>query len=265
MKTSIGDLFHLLRGYRRAKREGRTAEYLSAARENARIQQIMMRPMTHNATNGSAEIGWGTAMLCFALSSYASVIFPNSSWRGGIGFLFLLAACLAMPLSLWAIKRYVTWPRTGYVAFQRNAGFWLIILVSGVLAAVISVAMVHLLKPEMNHQIAQTVQSQMSHSAPAAPGTLTPIARIILIALGPINAFLYLMMNAVSIKEHRWKWPLSVLLALGPLAFALWVPGDYIQVSRPATLFIGLVCFISGIVTLVLFLRRHPATPAEAE
>jgi hypothetical protein len=265
MKTSFGDLFRFFRAYRRAKREGRLAEYLSGARENARIQQIMMRPMTHEATNGSGEIGWGTAMLCFAFSSYASVVLPNSSWRGGIGFLFLLAACLAMPVSQWAIKRYVTWPRTGYVAIQRSAAFWLTIVVSGVIAAVGSVAMVHILKPEMKHYIAQSVQSQIYHSPPATPGTLTPTTRIILIALGPMNALLYLMMNAISIKEHRWKWPLAVLLALGPLAFALWVPGDYIQVSRPATLFVGLVCFISGIVTLVSFLRHHPATPAEAE
>jgi hypothetical protein len=264
MKTSFGDLFRYFRAYRRAKREGRIAEYLNASGETARIQKIMMRPMAHDTTNGSTEIGWGTAMLCFALSGYASLVIPHSMWGAGIGFLFLLAACLAMPISQWAIKRYVTWPRTGYVAFQRNAAFWLVILVSGVLAAVISVATVHLLKPEMKHQIDRTLQSQMSHSAPVAPGTLTPITRILLIAMGPVNALLYLMMNAVSIREHRWKWPLLVLLALGPAAFALWVPGDYIEVSRPATLFVGLVCLSSGIITLVSFLRHHPATTAEA-
>ncbi len=265
MKNSIRELFRLFRSLRRAQREGRVVEFAKAAGENARIQQIMMRPMTHDVTNGSGEIGLGSALLCFALSSYTASLLPNWAWRGAIGMLFLVGACLAMPVSRWAIKRYVTWPRTGYVAFQRSGAFWVSMVVTAVVAVVISVALVHLMRPEMTNAVKAQVQAQWQPSAPAEPGTLSPMAKVLLLGLGPLYALLYLMLNAVSIREHRWKWLLVVLLVLGSLAIGWWVPGNYFERSRPLILFLGLVCFISGGVTLISFLRHHPVPPVEAE
>ncbi len=80
-----------------------------------------------------------------------------------------------------------------------------------------------------------------------------------------MNAILYLMMNAVSIREHRWKWLLLVLLALGPLGICFFVPGNYLEVSRPVMLFVGLVCLVSGGATLISFLRHTRAPAREAE
>jgi hypothetical protein len=254
-------IIRLIQTIERAKREGRTDELLRAAKENAQIQKIMMRPMKYETVNGAGEIGWGTAMLCFALSSYTSVVLPKSTWRSGIGWLLMLCACLAMPLCRWTIKKYVTWPRTGYVAFRRDRNFWIARVVTIVVAVGVSIGLLHLMRPEITH----LAQSPMGHSSATSPGTLSLTAKIILVGMGPMNAILYLMMNAVSIREHRWKWLLLVLLALGPLGICFFVPGNYIEVSRPVMLFLGLVCLSSGGATLISFLRhtQPPAPKAE--
>src|ERR1035438_7381662 len=114
MKNPIAQYIQFVRNIERAKREGRTGELLKAARETAELQKIMMRPRQYTVINGTGEIGWGTAWLCFALSSYASVVLPASPWRGHVGMFFLLCACLAMPVCLWASKKFVIQPRIGY-------------------------------------------------------------------------------------------------------------------------------------------------------
>lgn len=263
MKNPIMEYIRLVKTIERAKREGRTDELLRAAKENAQIQKIMMRPRRYETINGAGEIGWGMFMLCMALASYSSVVLPNSMWRwrAGIGGLMMVCGCLAMPFSLWASKKYVTQPRVGYVAFRRDKSRWVGMIVGMVVAAGISIGLVFLMRPEITH----LAQSQMHRSGATSPGTMSRPLKIILAGYGPLNALLYLMMNAVSIKEHRWKWLLLILILLGPVGICYFVPGNFITVSRPVMLFLGLVCFSSGAVTLFSFLRHHqpPAPGAE--
>lgn len=261
MKNPIREFLQLVKTIERAKREGRTDALLSAAKQQAEIQKIMMRPLRHETVNGSGEIGWGTAMLCFALSSYSTVILSKSAWQTGITWLLMLGACLAMPVCRWLIKKYVTWPRTGYLAVRRDGKSWVAMVVGMVIAAVGSIGLVLLLKPEISH----AAQAQMHHSNASSPGTMGHAARIILIGLGPSNAILYLMFNAVSIREHRWKWLLFVLIALGPLGICWLVPGGYVEVSRPVMLFLGLVWLFSGGVTLISFIRHTQRPVLETE
>ena len=51
MKNPIRDYIQLVRTIERAKRQGRTDELLRAAKENAQIQKIMMRPMKYETAN----------------------------------------------------------------------------------------------------------------------------------------------------------------------------------------------------------------------
>jgi len=60
-------------------------------------------------------------------------------------------------------------------------------------------------------------------------------------------------------REHRWKWLVLLFLALGLLAIGLSDPGNLIGVSRPVMLFVGSVWVVSGLATLVSYLRHtHP-------
>lgn len=276
------EYIRLVKAINRAKREGSTDELLQTLKKKRQIQKIkreqiqkknneiqktMMRPRRYETINGAVEIGCGMFLLCLALSSYIS----SSGawmwrWRTGISCLLFVFAMCAMPLCRWAIKKYVTWPRIGYVAFRRDKTFWIVMVVTVVVAFGVSIGLTRLMRPEMIH----LAQSQMRHSGAISPdvtnpGTLIFNSKIILAGMGPIYAILYLMMNAVSFKEHRWKWLLLVFIALGPLAICHFVPGNFIEVSRPVMLFLGLVCLISGVATLFSFLRQHQPPAPEAE
>ena len=254
-------LIRLIKTIERAKREGRTHELLQTLKEQDQIQKTMLRTRRYETINGAGEIGWGAALLCFALSSYTYIVLPYSMWRTGIGVLLLVGAVCAMPLCRWAIRKYITWPRTGYVAFRRDGKFWIMMVVTMVVAVGVSNGLSRLMRPEM----IQLAQSQMRHPGVTSPGTLSHTAKIVLAGMGPMNVVLYLMANAVSIREHRWKWLLLVLIALGPLGICFFVPGNYIEVSRPVMLFLGLVWFSSGAATLYSFLRHHQPPAPEAE
>ena len=88
------------------------------------------------------------------------------------------------------------------------------------------------------------------------------------------NAILYLMGNGVAIKQHRWKWLVLVLLLVGPIVAAPAIPYPPIKPELmamlelfppPATLFLGLLWFLSGAATLILFIRHNPLPEAEAQ
>ena len=267
MKNPFAEYIRLGKAIDRARREGRTNEFLRAAKENAEIQKTMMRPMRYETINGSGEIGWGLFCLCMSLSSYIS---SAGTWmwqlRTGISGLLMVFGCVAMPLCRWAIKKYVTQPRTGYVAFHRGKPFWIMMVVTAVVAAGVSLGLTHLMRPE----IIQLAQSQIHHpgataaAAAAAPGTISHADKIMLAVLIVSNAMMYLMINAVSIREHRWKWLLLILIALGPLEICYLAPGNFIGMFRPLGLFLGLVWLFSGAVTLFSFIRHHQPSALEA-
>jgi hypothetical protein len=274
MKNFITESIQFARTIVRAKREGRTDELLRSLKEQdqlrikkrieiQKIQKTMMQPKRYETINGAGEIGWGMFVLCMALASYSSVVLPNSmqKWRGGMGFLFLFCGCLAMPLCRWAIKKFVTEPRVGYVAFRREKTFWITIVTSVVVAVGISIGLTHLMRPEM----IKLAQSQAHNTSATAPVTFSHTDKIMLAVFIVSNTIMYLMMNAFSIKEHRWKWLLLVLITLVPLGIYLFIPGNFYALFRPIGLFLGLVWLASGVVTLFSFIRPYQPPAPDAE
>jgi hypothetical protein len=282
MKNRIVLQFQLWRAARRAVRSGQTDDLRKLVEENPelkerlpvgriepvvkgieesrRLLQISQRPRQYAVTNGMGEIGWGTAMLCFALSSYASTILPASPWRGRVGMFFFVSVCLAMPFCLWASKRLVVQPRIGYVAFRRDKTWWL----GMVVAAGISIALSFWLIPEMIHAASPSAPHAV---AAAAAGHAEPSRgdRLLIAGNGLMGAILYLMFNAVSIREHRWKWLCFILILAMPPVIGHLHPGNFFEMSPPATLFQGSVYLLSGAITLVWFLRLHHLIAPAAE
>jgi len=264
MKNPIAQYIQFVRNIERAKREGRTGELLKAAKENAELQKIMLRPRQYATTNGAGEIGWGTAWLFLALPSYVSAVLPDSPWRGRVGMFFLLCGCVAMPICLWASKKFVIQPRIGYVAFRPEKSRWIGMIIGMVVGMGVSIALSLWLIPEMIH-----VAPSSAHHAAAAtvsmPDTPSRSDKLLIAGSGLMNAILYLMFNAVSIKEHRWKWVCFVLILVMPPIIGHLHPGNYLQMSPPAMLFQGSVYFLSGVITLIWFLRHHQPPAPEAE
>ncbi len=261
MKNPIREYVRLVRTIERAKHEGRTGELLKAARANAEIQKTMMRPRQYATINGAGEIGWGTAMLCFAFSGYAAVILPPSPWRGWLGYFFLALACGAMPVCLWVSGRFIIRSRVGYVVLPRGPSWWVGLAVSVLVAAGISIALSLWLIPEM----LQVAPLPVHHAATVTVHDTPSRSDLILVgAYGPISVILYLMMNAVSVKDHRWKWICALLILAMPVVACL-QPGNYLEMARPVTLCQGLVYLLSGAITLNWFLRQHQPPAADPE
>jgi hypothetical protein len=86
------------------------------------------------------------------------------------------------------------------------------------------------------------------------------------------NAILYLMGNGIAIKQHWWKWLALAIMLIGPIVVASAIPSAAIQPELtpilklfppPVMLFLGLVWFLSGATTLLLFIRHNPLPSAE--
>jgi len=105
------------------------------------------------------------AQLCLRCRAAWCFRVPNSVWGNRLSWLLMFGACLAMPLSRWIIKKFMTWPRTGYVVQRRDKRFWVGIAVAMVIAAVVPV----LLMPHL-------MQSETAQLMP--PGLLRPAGRV---------------------------------------------------------------------------------------
>jgi len=258
MKNSIREFIQIFRAGQRAQREGRADEFIRAAKENEQIQKTMMRPMRYEAIDGAGEIACATMLLGFALSSYMYVLLPRASlWTHVIAWLLFFVGAFGPYCIHKAIKRFITWPRTGYVAYRRDAKSFRIGMVAGAVVAVgISLGLVFLLRSELRHAGAI--------SPGATPASPIGYARKTMLALLVVsNAFLYLMMAAATIRKKPWKWLLLVLIVLGPVEINLLVPGNFIELSRPVMLFLGLVWLLSGGATLYSYLRHSQPPAAE--
>jgi hypothetical protein len=91
----------------------------AAVRELAELQARMLRPAQNVNMDGGFELGWGTAIFVFGLVPYLNALIPKtvfaSPWTSWIAYVPLLGAAFAPYAIPRAIKRFVTWPRTGYV------------------------------------------------------------------------------------------------------------------------------------------------------
>ncbi len=263
MKNPIREFIHIFRAGQRAQREGRADEFIRAAKENEQIQKTMMRPMRYEAIDGAGEIACATMLLGFALSSYTYLLVPEPSlWRNGIAWLLFFGGSFGPYCIHKAIKKYITWPRTGYVAYRRDTKSFRIGMAASVVVAVgISIGLSFLLASELRH--AGAISPGDIRPGAIRPGPAGHSRKIMLALLVASSAVLYLMMAAATMRKKPWKWLVFVLIVLGPLEINLLVPGNFIELSRPVMLFLGLVWLLSGGATLYSYLRHTPPPAPE--
>lgn len=86
----------------------------------AHLQAQMQKPALHANRDGGFELGWGTAILFAGLVPYFNAAMPKSfwisPWTNWMSYLPLLCMAFAPYAIPKLVKRFVTWPRTGYVA-----------------------------------------------------------------------------------------------------------------------------------------------------
>ena len=109
-----------------------------------KIRDYLMRPGRYDNIDGTGEMTLGAMLLGFALLGYLQSILPKSSiWmRGWPSLLFMYVIVVPVMaltyLGVKAIKRYITYPRTGYVAYRpasRSPMMLVVLIASAALAA----------------------------------------------------------------------------------------------------------------------------------
>ena len=210
------------------------------------LRDFMGRPVRYNNIDGTGEMGIGVMMLGFALvgylMSYLRGVVPES-WTGKVdpvGLLVLFGGMGAvLGLIQWgtkAIKKHITWPRTGYVAYRRSAKSRLTIMVA---AAILGFGFTCLMGLARRHDAMSLARMGYLAVMPAA----------------------YAIFVYRFDRECPWKWLVLLFIALGLLAIGIIVPGKIVELVRPVSLFLGLTFLGSGGATLWSYMR-HTQPPA---
>jgi hypothetical protein len=226
--------------------------------------------------DGTAEMFMGLMLLGFGLLGYLHAALPKESrWRTSLfGNLLLMYGTLAVVMALGygvrsIIKRKLTFPRTGYVAghslwhllFARRPagaeavpgvptrkGAWLVLLPIGSLSAAIALGFGCWAVLEQRN-LGETTWSWL-----AGMGQVGYLGFWVV-----LYGFWIWHMG----REHRWKWLVLLLMALGLIVIGLIGRGGFLQRAQPVTVFVGMVWIVSGLITLLMYLRHTHSPVAE--
>jgi len=162
--------------------------------EEVQIQNFVSRPARYANIDGSNELSWGAMCCGFASSDWLHAITPRDSlWhRPWVQMLYVPVMVLLIYFAGRALKRYVTYPRTGFVAYPQTA--------RGRMAPLIAAAL----------------------AAAAALGAAVVVRGGLRMAtlLGAVNLLFYL----VAAQPLRpWKYGFLLLIAAG----TIWIPDAY--------------------------------------
>jgi hypothetical protein len=135
----------------------------------AKLQAQMQRPAQNVNMDGSFELGWGMALLCFSLVPYLDAVLPKSVWTSPwiawVGYLPLICAAFAPYAVPRMIKRFITWPRTGYVANPNDVKLIQLVMLMGFGAALgFSLTLPFVLVSEIRKAISQPGAHSDLHS-----------------------------------------------------------------------------------------------------
>ncbi len=224
------------------------------------IGSLLRRPTSYNNIDGTGELGMGFMSLGFALITWLQLHTPKDSLWNKMYVLFIWVGLMVaiIQFGIKAIKKYITYPRTGFVAYRMHNIIWLAII-----AFVISaLATVGLALAARSHR--DIVVPVFFIGLFFAAGYAFGIARA-----GGVNAL------------FRWKWAVVLAQVIGSLLIALHpedltaalsggssLPAWFSASSAGAFLLwlmlYGTLLLISGAISFWLYLRHTQAPAKEA-
>jgi hypothetical protein len=222
---------------------------------NVDIQNYVDRAKRYQNIDGTGEMVVGLTLLGFALAGYLEALLPenSSTWmRVAVIFANLM---LALGLAYWTrrtIKRYITWPRTGYAAYPRHGrSWWVTTIIVRLIALIAAVGLAFWIR--RHHWM-----SMSNVSWNLSPNTWNPRVALLIV----ISMTAYAIWISRMGRGHSWKWLVLLFMILGGMTLGFIVPGDFGQWARPPVLFVALLWLGSGAGTLYSYVRHaKPATP----
>jgi hypothetical protein len=190
--------------------------------EELRIREYVSRPRRYANIDGLNELTWGAMCCGFYFVDWLHAIVPRDSlwhrpWAQGV---CMVAMVGLVYLAGKALKRYVTYPRTGFVAYPDTVKRRMVPVVTAAAAAATAFVIAAVVRG--GHLRMETI-------------------------LGAVNFVFY----AMAAQPFRpWKYGFLLLIAAGTFCVA----------DAYALLFFGLVFLASGVTTLTLYLRQTRAT-----
>jgi hypothetical protein len=200
------------------------------------IQQYMERPKRYVNIDGTGEMGVGVCLLGLLLPGYLQAILPKDSiWRHGFPSWLLfqftvIAFCCLGYFGSKAIKKYLTYPRTGYVALRSPKNFsWVRVALFFIGVAVITVGM-------------GLAARRMAIAPP----------RLAMVGMCVVS---WCVMGLLLAGASRWKWFVYGLLALSLAATFLTTDGKFQDAAQRGMLLAACTYLASGAATFYLYIR----------
>ena len=219
------------------------------------IESLLQRPKFYNNIDGVGELGIGFMFLGFALLTWLQAHSPGGSlWHKVyvvLPLIFLMASIVDQGSK--AIKRHVTYPRTGFVGYKRRETIRLA-AISFVVSALVAAGLAFAAHSHW------AIGDHMGLTTPAA-----------LIGLVFAAAYTYGVARSVG-----WKWAVAGTIAICSVVIAL-LPADMLGALAGdssgagavgawllSLLAYGTIVLISGSISFVLYLR-HTQPPVQAD
>ena len=211
------------------------------------IESILNRPKAYYNIDGVGELAMGFMCLGCGLLMWLQAHAPKDSfWHGMPAFIIYFGLmCLILHYGPKAIKKHITYPRTGFVQYRARDSRWRPAILGAVAGAAVAAGLSIALRRHWN--------------------LTTPAA-----LFGLLFAATYAYGFARTV---RWKWAAAGVVALGSVAIAV-LPEDVMGAVAnhswqgafvlTMTLY-GAVLSISGGISFWLYLRHTEAPAPEAQ
>jgi hypothetical protein len=215
------------------------------------VQAYLEQPKRYYNIDGVGEISIGVMMLAYCLNSWMQALTPGNSVWHRMWFFLLYVVLMVGVIHFGAkfLKQRITYPRTGFVEYRRNAKARIVptVLVVATTSAVVTLLI-------------------SRHVNPAA------MTGLILV---PTYAYGFG-------RTVPWKWWVVAVMAAGSLAIASLPTGLLESIAHDSTaglrvppgtvaswllesLFVGASYLVSGAIALCLYLSRTQAPEQAAE
>jgi hypothetical protein len=220
-----------------------------------RIGTLLDRPKSYYNIDGVGELGIGFMCLSFALLQWMQIHTPEHSAWNQMYTLFLYFGLMSSIIHYGskAVKKHITYPRTGFVEYRTRDTVWRPLIIGFAVSMLASFALIIAIRSHWN---------------------MTALAPLLFLVVAACYA------HGIA-RTVRWKWVVAGAMSIGSLVIAI-LPADmvgalanhsWVAAKFPARLvgayflcmaLYGALTLISGGISFWLYLRNTQAPAQES-